>query len=245
MAAGCAAVYVLVVVFSVLVGNRHASGHGSSALASSTQAADPGAPATVAMRGAGLAGGSLRAHVTPNPRVVRPHDSGQEVVAVRGAADTGSHQPATASIASISPARHSSRKPESRHESVPKTTHPAKPKPKTESPAAGATVLAEADAGKGTRVTSLEAMIPDPTLATITISATRGPAFVEVRLKTRTGPLLSKGIVPQGETITFSNKQLWVELHAPGRLDLSVNGKPWRPTGGTVEATLSPTGVQP
>jgi hypothetical protein len=147
-------------------------------------------------------------------------------------------QPVTASIASISPKHHTTAKTKPKKAATKKKpTHTASPG------ATQAVVLAESDASKGTAATSLEATIPDPSVATFTIAATRGQAFVEVRLKTSSGPLLTKGIVPKGETITFSNKALWVKVYAPGRLDLSVNGRPWRPTGSTVVATLTPTGA--
>lgn len=153
---------------------------------------------------------------------------------------TAAHPPVTASIASVHHTKtvkhHVEKTP-----TVPKTTT-KKPAVK---PAAAVqpVVLAEADASKGSHVTSLDATITPSGVATFTITASRGPAFVEVRLKTSSGPLLTKGTVPKGETITFTNKLLWVDVGTPQNLDLSVNGKTWRPTGSTVVATLSPTGV--
>jgi hypothetical protein len=146
------------------------------------------------------------------------------------------HQPATATIASIS-----TKKRVTHHVTV--ATRKTTPKRRTPTAGAPAVVLAETDAAKGTRNTSLEATIPAPGVATFTIAATRGSAYVEVRLQTATGPLLNKGTIPKGETISFSNKVLWVKVRAPALLDLSVNGKTWRPKGSTVTATLTPTGV--
>jgi hypothetical protein len=224
----------------VLLADRlfNGAGQAHATLVSGPPTADA-ATAVVATRGAGLAGRSALPRVTPNPRIARPHGAHQP--AVRGAVDTGAKAavPVTASIASIRP-RHQT--PVATHR--PATKHKAKAKANSATVSSGAALLAEADAAKGTRATALEATIPDPTVATFTISATRGSAFVEVRLKGSTGPLVNKGVVPKGETITFSNKVLWVKVYSPGRLDLSVNGKPWRPTGRTVVATLSPTGVR-
>jgi hypothetical protein len=239
LVAACAVgVYLIVVLVSGLVGGG-AAAPPAGAVAVGT-VADTGASAAAATRGAGLVGRSAAPHVTPNPRFVRRHHSTPkaQVLAVRGAVDTGARAlPVTASIASIQPRHHtavSHNRPAAKHS----VKHKAKATTSTH-----ATVLAEADAAKGTRATALEATIPDPTVATLTISATRGSSFVEIRLKGSTGPLLNKGVVPKGETITFSNKVLWVKVYSPGRLDLSVNGKTWRPSGATVVATLSPTGI--
>jgi hypothetical protein len=152
-------------------------------------------------------------------------------------------EPVTASIASVSPktttttAAKTTTKP---HHAAAKTTTKPHHAAATSQPPV---VLAEAVPSKGTRATSLEAEIPPAGVATFTIAATRGAAFVEIRSKTRSGALITKGLVPKGETITFSNKALWVHVGSPQNLDLSVNGRPWRPTGSTVVATLTATGV--
>jgi hypothetical protein len=217
-------IYALVVVVSGAFGGGKSASHAPAATPAVTTAASHTKPATAAK---------------PSRTKPAQHHVAKTTVHKK----TAVHPPATASIASVSPTKTKTVK---RHAVVAKTATTTKTKPVSKpKPSAGAraVVVAEADAAKGTRATSREATIPDPTVATFTISATRGSSFVEVRLKTSSGPLLTKGPIPKGETISFSNKALWVKVYAPGRLDLSVNGRPWRPSGSTVTATLTPTGV--
>ena len=221
-------VYALVVYALVSV----SGGHGGGAASATHQPVAAEAAPAVAKAPARPKAVSARKASTPAP----PHRHAAKTVAHK---KTAAHAPVTASIASVPRTKTKTAK----HHATVTTTAKKKPTVKASSAAQGV-VLAEADASQGTRASSLEATIPDPTVATLTIAATRGSAFVEVRLKTASGPLLTKGTVPKGETITFSNKLMWVKVYSPGRLDLSVNGKPWRPTGSTVVATLSPAGVQ-
>jgi hypothetical protein len=221
--------YLLVTVASSLFGG---GGSGSQTAAATPPPAKTSAPpaSTPSLLGGGL---SLPA-VTP--KATTKHATAPKHVRHRTVkTKTKAKAPVTATIASI-PATHHTATAKTKKKPTP-THHAATPSVQKQ------VVLAEADASQGTRTTQLEATIPAPGVATFTVAATRGSSFVEVRLKSASGALLTKGTVPKGETITFSNKALWVKVYAPGRLDLSVNGKPWRPIGSTVVATLTPTGV--
>lgn len=230
-------VYLIALLATSLFGG----GHGGSQTAAATP--PPAKTAAPATSSPSLFGGGFSVPAA-TPKTTTKHAAAPKHVQHRVVkttktkvhVKTKAKAPVTASIASI-PAKH--------HTTTKTKTTPKKPATHhvAASPSQQQVVLAESDASKGTRATSLEATIPPPGVATFTIAATRGSAFVEVRQKSQAGPLLQKGTVPQGETITFSNKVLWVEVYAPGRLDLSVNGKPWRPRGSTVTATLTPTGV--
>ena len=201
---------------------------GASSLFGGSKTNEPAAAAKPPA--ATVAAPAAKPKATPKP--VQHHT----VTATKVTAKTKTHvkakRPVTATIASIPPAAHHTTK---------TTTTPKKAPAKHATPSQQSVVLAESDAAKGTRTTELEATLPTPGMATFTIAATRGPAFVEIRLLTHTGPLLSKGTIPKGETISFTNKVLWVEVDSLQNLDLSVNGKPWRPSGSTVVATLTPT----
>jgi hypothetical protein len=219
-------VYFVVVLMSGLLGLGKSSDGGHTAAA----ATPPAASAPASNSGASPFGGGLSLPAaTPKPSTAK-HVAAPKAKAI---AHRSVRAPVTASIASVPAAHH--------HAAAKKAQ--ATPKQHATSPSQQQVVLAEADAAKGTKTTALEATIPDPHVATLTISAARGPAFVELRLKSRTGPLLTKGIIPQGESITFTGKLMWVDAQTLENLDLTVNGRSWRPSGSSVVATLTPTGA--
>jgi cytoskeleton protein RodZ len=63
-----------------------------------------------------------------------------------------------------------------------------------------------------------------PPLAHLTLAATRGPCWLEVRSK---GAVLYQRELVQGGRAVFTGKRLWLRIGAPWNLDATVNGKPF------------------
>jgi Domain of unknown function (DUF4115) len=81
---------------------------------------------------------------------------------------------------------------------------------------------------------------PEPaTVATaLTITATRGDCWTEVRAGSSTGPVLYAGLLASGSTLKFNRDRLWLRLGASSNVDIMVNGRPSSVPSGTVELTL-------
>jgi cytoskeletal protein RodZ len=77
-----------------------------------------------------------------------------------------------------------------------------------------------------------------PPATTLTVSATRGDCWVEVRRTSATGEVLFSGVLPQGESRHFASHKLWLRLGAAGNVDLVVDGKQQPVPSGTPELTL-------
>jgi hypothetical protein len=72
----------------------------------------------------------------------------------------------------------------------------------------------------------------------LTISATRGDCWVEVRAGSPTGELLYAGTLAAGNTLRFNRERLWLRLGAAANVDVTVNGRPSTVPPGTVELVL-------
>jgi hypothetical protein len=80
---------------------------------------------------------------------------------------------------------------------------------------------------------------PSPPPSTqLTISATRGDCWVEVRAGSSTGRLLYEGTLAAGNSIRFNREKLWLRLGAASNVDVVVNGRPSEVPPGTVELLL-------
>lgn len=77
-----------------------------------------------------------------------------------------------------------------------------------------------------------------PTRISLTISATRGDCWVEVRAGSATGTMLYAGTLPTGRTIKFSRPKVWLRLGAASHVDVVVNGEQSTVPPGTVELLL-------
>jgi hypothetical protein len=77
-----------------------------------------------------------------------------------------------------------------------------------------------------------------PATTTLTISATRGDCWVEVRVGSTTGQVLYAGTLAAGSTIRFNRKRLWLRLGAASNVDIVVNGRESSVPPGTVELVL-------
>jgi cytoskeleton protein RodZ len=65
-----------------------------------------------------------------------------------------------------------------------------------------------------------------PTLARITVAATRGPCWLSVHVGSAAGPLVWEGTVEPGRTVRFVSRRLWIRVGAPWNVDARLNGKP-------------------
>ena len=78
--------------------------------------------------------------------------------------------------------------------------------------------------------------LPDGT--SLTVSATRGDCWVEVRAESATGRALYAGTLASGKTIRFNREKLWLRLGEASNVDVVVNGRPSAVPPGTVELVL-------
>ncbi len=95
--------------------------------------------------------------------------------------------------------------------------------------------------------THLALTIPDEAAGptSLTIQATRGDSWVEVRLGSSTGRLLQVGTMNKGSSSTVQGSRLWVRFGNVGNLDLLVNGKPVHPSHlGTITVIVTPSGLK-
>jgi hypothetical protein len=104
--------------------------------------------------------------------------------------------------------------------------------------------------GRPTTVGSVPATTTEPTTTVRTaavvfvVHATRGDSWVELRTGSKTGRVLYSGILRDGETTRASGRRLWVRFGSAANLDLVLNGKPIHGVTGTLDATVTPSGLQ-
>jgi hypothetical protein len=80
---------------------------------------------------------------------------------------------------------------------------------------------------------------PQPTAVTaMTITATRGDCWVEVRAGSASGNVLYAGTLAGGNTLRFNRPRLWLRLGAASNVDVVVNGRAAEVPSGTVELLL-------
>ncbi len=77
---------------------------------------------------------------------------------------------------------------------------------------------------------------PAARLPGLMLRATRGESWVSVHLESASGASLFEGVLPQGKSVHFSKRKLWLRLGAPENLDAKVNGR--RATLPTVTSTI-------
>jgi cytoskeleton protein RodZ len=65
-----------------------------------------------------------------------------------------------------------------------------------------------------------------PTVARITVAATRGPCWLSVHVGSAAGPFVWEGTLEPGKTVHFVSRRLWMRLGAPWNVDARLNGKP-------------------
>jgi hypothetical protein len=72
----------------------------------------------------------------------------------------------------------------------------------------------------------------------LTISATRGDCWVEVRAGSSSGQILYAGTLATGSTIKFHREKIWLRLGAASNVDVVVNGRQSTVPPGTIELSL-------
>jgi uncharacterized protein DUF4115 len=80
---------------------------------------------------------------------------------------------------------------------------------------------------------------PQPvTVTTLSITATRGDCWVEVRAGSSSGIVLYAATLATGDTVRFRRKRLWLRLGAASNVDVVLDGRPATIPPGTVELLL-------
>jgi hypothetical protein len=88
-------------------------------------------------------------------------------------------------------------------------------------------------------VTRPQSQRSQPTAVTaMTITATRGDCWVEVRAGSASGNVLYAGTLEGGSTLRFNRPRLWLRLGAASNVDVVVNGRAAEVPSGTVELLL-------
>lgn len=84
-----------------------------------------------------------------------------------------------------------------------------------------------------------------PAPITLSMAATGGDCWLEVRRGSATGSILFQGFLLQGDSETFEGKKLWARMGQPGSLTIKVDGK--TPKGlpeGTSDVIFTADGVE-
>ncbi len=78
-----------------------------------------------------------------------------------------------------------------------------------------------------------------PVLTTAVVVAARGSSWLELRAGSATGRTLYAGVLADGQRVAFKAKKIWLRAGAASYLDITVNGKPLKPSlSGTAEVVL-------
>jgi helix-turn-helix protein len=84
-----------------------------------------------------------------------------------------------------------------------------------------------------------------PTLARLTISAVRGPSWIQVHNGSITGRIKFQGTLEQGETQHFVARRLWITLSRPENVRFVLNGRTRRlPVGSPKTLIVTPRAIR-
>lgn len=109
-----------------------------------------------------------------------------------------------------------------------------------------ATIAPAAKRARSAPVTKERVKRRSPALTTAAVVAARGDSWLELRAGSATGRSLYEGTLAEGQRVTFRAKKIWLRAGAASYLDITVNGKPLKPSlSGTAEVVLpsAPTHV--
>jgi hypothetical protein len=122
-------------------------------------------------------------------------------------------------------------------------THPPVPTtaPHRTVPGVGTPTTVGSAPATTTRPTTTAA--PPPRVVFV-VHATRGDSWVELRTGSATGRVLYSGILREGDSTRASGRTVWVRFGSAANLDLELNGKPIHGLTGTLDATVTPGGLQ-
>jgi hypothetical protein len=82
------------------------------------------------------------------------------------------------------------------------------------------------------------------TAVALTLTASRGESWMEVRNGSKTGRVLYSGVLAQGRTRSFHAARVWVLLGAAGNVDARVDGTSVRLPIGTYSALFDVSGFR-
>lgn len=84
-----------------------------------------------------------------------------------------------------------------------------------------------------------------PTLARVTVAASRGPCWLSVHVGSAAGQFVWEGTLQPGRTVHFVSKRLWMRIGAPWNVDAMLNGKPATLPTRTGDVVVTARGVAP
>jgi hypothetical protein len=93
-------------------------------------------------------------------------------------------------------------------------------------------------------VTTTAAPTEKGTAVALTLSASRGESWMEVRNGSPTGRILYSGVLTQGRTRSFHAARVWVLFGAAGNVDARVDGTSVRLPAGTYSALFDASGFR-
>ena len=79
--------------------------------------------------------------------------------------------------------------------------------------------------------------------AKVSLTASRGDCWVEVRNGSAKGKILYVATLAKGKSFKVTGAQLWLRFGAPQNVDLVINGKPTTIPGGSQDFLVTPKGV--
>jgi hypothetical protein len=85
-----------------------------------------------------------------------------------------------------------------------------------------------------------------PAVARITLVASRGESWIQVRRGSHAGEVIYDGTIAMGSKLRFRSRQIWVRFGRGSNLDLWVNGRPMvLPQFGTYDSFVTAEGARP
>jgi cytoskeleton protein RodZ len=84
-----------------------------------------------------------------------------------------------------------------------------------------------------------------PTLARVTLAASRGPCWLSVHVGSAAGAFVWEGTLQPGRTVHFVSKRLWMRIGAPWNVEAKLNGKPATLPTQTGDVLVTARGVSP
>ena len=97
----------------------------------------------------------------------------------------------------------------------------------------------------GTRAAAPTRAPVPATQSKVTLAASRGDCWMEVRAGSSTGRLVYVGTLTKGKSLRATAAKLWMRLGRPQNVDLEVNGKASPIPTGTFDVLVTPRNVRP
>jgi len=94
---------------------------------------------------------------------------------------------------------------------------------------------------------SRQPLTPPKPPASLALTATRGPCWLQVRIGSSAGATVYEHTLAQGQTVRFGlRKPLWIRLGAPWNLDAAIGGRKLATSlpGGTGDVVVTAAGLR-